>query len=115
MTSIESLLRSWREEARRLRERYGEEALATLTETHVKELLEVVQAGEDELLPPADATASSGYSARRLRELVAQGRLPNRGRKGAPLYRRGDLPRRVRSAERFDPMAEVRRIVGGGG
>lgn len=56
------------------------------------ELEEALLARADELLTLADAAAVSGYSARRLRELIADGTIPQAGRKHAPRIRRADLP-----------------------
>jgi hypothetical protein len=40
------------------------------------------------------ASAESGYAVDSLRHMVRDGKLANAGRRGAPLVRRGDLPRR---------------------
>jgi hypothetical protein len=115
MTSLQALAESWLQEAHRLRERYALHELAQLSEAHALELKEALKEGKDELLRPADAAAISGYSPRRLRELEAEGQLQNHGRKGAPLYRAGDLPRKVSPDDGFDAAATARWIAGGGG
>jgi len=84
----------WRDEAHRLRDRYARPDLAALCEAHAVELEAALQAEEEELLPPTESSAESGYSKRRLRDFVVDGKLENHGKKGAPLYKRGDLPRR---------------------
>ena len=68
---------------------------------------------EAELLPPAESSMASGYSPRRLRELDAAGRLKNHGRKGAPLYRRGDLPSKTKPtrATGYDVQADADDLV----
>lgn len=78
------------------------------------ELEEALQAAEDELLPPAQAVPASGSSARTLRDHVAKGTLKNYGKRGAPLYRRGDLPRRRAKGDAggFDAESHVASIVG---
>ena len=58
-----------------------------------------------------EAAVDSGYSKRRLREMIASGTLPNVGRRGAPRLRRGSLPRKPRSDDGFDAGAEAREIL----
>jgi hypothetical protein len=43
--------------------------------------------------------------------LEAEGRLENHGKKGAPRYRRADLPTKPRSDDGFDVAAEARRLI----
>lgn len=115
VTSLLSLAAEWKAEAERLRERYGLHDLARLCETHAAELEEQVRLTRDELLTPDEAVEASGYSKRRLRELVAEGKLRNVGERGAPLYRRGDLPRKGTGSsapDGFDPDAELRSLLG---
>lgn len=115
MTTLLTLAETWRAEARTLRERYGLEQLAQLCETHAEELARMVTEAADEELTLAEASAESGYSERRLRELVAEGRLPNAGRKYAPRLRRADLPRKPgASGDGFNPDTEAAAILGGG-
>ncbi|GIW51245.1 MAG: hypothetical protein KatS3mg081_0600 [Gemmatimonadales bacterium] len=82
----------WAAEAERLR-RYG--ALVDGARL-IDDLLEDFRALEaDEanaLLTLQEAARESGYSADHLGRLIRQGRIPNSGRPGAPLIRRGDLP-----------------------
>jgi hypothetical protein len=47
-----------------------------------------------EALTLSEAARESGYAARTLRQMVAEGKLPNAGRKNAPRITRADLPRR---------------------
>ena len=61
-----------------------------------------------------EAASASGYSKRRLREFEAEGRLHNHGRKGSPLFRSGDLPRRTRAKSGFDAAAKASQILSGG-
>jgi hypothetical protein len=60
------------------------------------ELEEAMREAADEELTLAEAARESGYSERRLRELVKDGDIPNAGRKGAPRLRRADRPRKGR-------------------
>jgi hypothetical protein len=55
---------------------------------------------EDEVLSLSTAARESGYSVDRLQKLVADGSIPNAGRKGKPGIRRRDLPRKPASALR---------------
>ena len=90
-------------------------AAAAAFHTAAAELEAALQAAEDELLPPAEASTESGLSKRRLRELSAEGKLENVGRKGAPRYRRGDLPMRAKgrgdASGGFDADRHVAEIV----
>ena len=104
----------WETDARKLRE-YGQESAANVAELHAHQLREALRNAGDEALTLAESAAESGYSERRLRELVAEGSVPNAGRRGAPRIRRGDLPRKARAASNgFDAGAEARAILGGG-
>ena len=70
---------------------------------------------EDEELTLAESALVSGYSKRRLSELIKDGTLENVGRRGAPRLRRGDLPVRGKSkknANGFDAVAEARSVMG---
>ena len=81
------------------------------------EVVTAVERAEDEELSLTKSASVSGYSKRRLSELLADGTIPNAGRKGAPRIRRGDLPKRVgsRSADSFDALTEAKLILGGTG
>jgi len=98
----------WESEAVIL-DRYHDERGAAMARMHAVELREAVRSHDDELLCPAEAEAASGYSRRRLRELEAEGRLQNYGKKGAPRYRRGDLP--TKPNDGYDAQAEARRLL----
>lgn len=92
------LVTSWREEAARLRARYGDDRLAQLCETHAAELETAIIGSATDLLNLQQAARASGYSADRLSRLVREGKIPNFGRKHAPRVRRGDLPIRPGAA-----------------
>jgi hypothetical protein len=111
MESLLHLATSWREEAVRLRTRYAAVELAHLAETCAAELEAAIRTEFDELLTVVDAARECGYSASQLRRLLAQGAIPNAGRKGSPRIRRGNLPRKARASadrERAAPAAEKR-------
>ena len=104
----------WEADAEKLRE-YGQESAAKIAELHAYRLREALRAVCDEPLTLAEAAAESGYSKRRLRELVSEGSVPNAGRKGAPRIRRGDLPQKAKTASNgFDAGTEARAIMGAG-
>lgn len=76
-------------------------------------LADALQAEADELLTLSSAAEESGYSERRLRELLASGGIPQAGRKGAPRIRRSDLPKRKAMAtSTYNPVADARRLAG---
>ena len=110
MKALHQLADRWEAEAETL-EHYHDARGAATARLHATELREVVKAQAGELLSPSEAEEASGYSRRRLRELEADGRLKNHGRKGAPRYRRSDLPTKPRADDRFDAAAEARRLI----
>ena len=83
------------------------------------ELEEALRDAANEALPLADAARESGYSERRLRELMASGDLPNAGKKGRPRIRRADLPRKHRRARAaagagYDAADDARAVLARG-
>lgn len=85
-------------------ERWGDERGAAILRRCIVELEAHARERADEDLTLAEAARESGYSKRRLRELIAEGTIPQAGRKGAPRIRRRDLPRK--------PSADVPRPSG---
>lgn len=53
-----------------------------------------------EALTLVQAAKASGYTPDHISRLIAEGRIENVGKKGAPGTRRGDLPRKPKPAER---------------
>ena len=102
----------WREEAGLLRG-YGASEAGAAAELHAQQLTDAVAEAASEILTLDEAASVSKYSKRRLRELVADGSIPNSGRKGAPRIRRGDLPKRAKSkkTDSFDAGVEARGIL----
>jgi hypothetical protein len=103
----------WREDSVLLR-RYGDERGAHVCELLAADLESALRSMQSEALTLSEASAESGYSERRLREMVAGGGLPNAGRKGAPRIRRADLPHKPGkrpAAGGYDPAADARAIM----
>jgi hypothetical protein len=105
---------SWRTRAAEL-ERFAPAAAEAFRDA-AAELDAALQAESDEELTLSEAAKVSGYSDRRLRELIADGVVPNAGRKGAPRVRRADLPLRrgkLRPPERgtYDVQADAQRLM----
>ena len=94
---LRGLAARWREEAQTLR-LYGHEPTAKACERHAEEMEAAVRAYLDETLTVAEATEESGYSESHLRALLAEAKLANAGREGAPRIRRGDLPAKPKPA-----------------
>ena len=103
---------AWRARAADLR-RYGADGPARALEAAATELDAALREHADEVLTLAEAARESGYSTRRLRELLADGTIPQAGRRGAPRIRRGDLPRRPRrkAATSYDPAADAAALL----
>jgi hypothetical protein len=108
---------TWRERSDELRP-YAPAAAEAFARA-ADELAAAMRAADDEPLTLAEAAEESGYSARRLRELLAAGDVPNAGRKHRPRVRRGDLPRRPNKASSngYDAAEDAARMnhVGGSG
>jgi hypothetical protein len=114
-TVVRSLAERWAADAELL-ESHGALQAAATCRRHAGELLAVLESAEDERLTLAEASRASGYSAERLRHMLADGTIPNAGRKHAPRVRRGDLPRKPSAGRsNFDPSAAAARILGGRG
>ena len=115
MDSVLRLATEWRERAQRLREWGGGEGCALAWEGAAGELEMAVREAADEALTLREAAAESGYSERRLRELLAEGEIPQAGRKGAPRIRRADLPRKRKSGLSggggYDPDADAEELA----
>lgn len=66
----------------------------------------------------ADASRESGYSVAHLSRMVRTGVVANAGRKGKPLVRVGDLPKRpgagltMSGPKRYDPDTDARNLAG---
>ncbi len=110
MKALHQLADRWEAEAVTL-EHYHDARGAATARLHATELREAVKSHSDELLSPPEAEAASGYSRRRLRELETEGKLENCGRKGAPRYRRSDLPTKPRADDGFDAVTEARSLI----
>lgn len=75
------------------------------------ELREALRAQDQELLSAAQAAALSGYTERRLRQMVKEKKLTNHGERNRPRYRRAELPRKAKGVEQ-KPMIG-RKTLGG--
>jgi hypothetical protein len=93
---IADLVSAWRESAATF-ERYGATAQATTLRECAAELVQAIEEADNEVLSLQQAASESGYASRTLRQMLAEDRLPNAGRKNAPAIRRRDLPKRARS------------------
>lgn len=92
--ALREMATAWKREANSLRDRYAQEALARLCETHAAELLSAIDEEQNAVLTLAEAADWSGYSRSHLRYLARSGVYTNVGRKGSPRFRRGDLRRK---------------------
>lgn len=90
--AFNALAKDWRHEAENLRNRYGDDRLASLCEAHAAELESLVKDQLHEELTLKQAARVSGYSYSHLRRLMDGGELPNAGMEGHPRVRLGDLP-----------------------
>lgn len=106
------LAQRWREDAE-VHDRYGAAQLAQVCRSHADEMESALRSVADDALDLASAARESGYSPDRLRHLIAEGSIPNAGRKGSPRIRRGDLPLKRRSNHgHFDAAAAARSLLG---
>lgn len=120
--SVGELAAAWRAQAATLRA-YGAEPQAVAVERCVAELEAALAADADATLTLAEAVVASGVPERTLRAMLADGRVPNAGRKHKPLIRRADLPRRPAAAGTrggagqatqgpYDPRADAQHLAG---
>lgn len=117
MSRFAELAARWRADAERLR-LWDDERGARMLERCAEQLAGAERQVRDEPLTLEQAATESGYSADRLRHMVADGIVPNAGRRGAPRIRRGDLPvkpgaRAAHPSRGFDAAAAAASILGG--
>jgi hypothetical protein len=86
---------------------YGDTRGASICEMHAEQLEQAARAADSDALTLTQAAVECGYSADHLGRLVRAGKLPNLGRKNAPLVRRSALPRKPHSL----PECAAARIV----
>lgn len=91
MSLVTELVARWEADAEIL-ERHEDARGATFCRRFAAELREAMRADQDRPLTVAEAALESGFSEDHLRHGVANGKIPNAGRKGAPRIRRADLP-----------------------
>lgn len=116
---INALVKKWRNESETLRYRYSDERLASLCESHARELEVALRTSLSRQVTLNRAAEISGYSKSHLRRLMDQGTIPNVGEPGAPRVRVSDLPfktgkmttgRLLRAEDEERPEPGVRRI-----
>jgi hypothetical protein len=95
--TLANLVPAWRERAEGLAP-YAPAAAVAFSEA-AKELEEALAKSQAEELTLEEAAAESGYSADHLGRLLADGTIPNAGRKHAPRILRRDLPRKPKPPE----------------
>ncbi len=109
--TLDSLLDRWTASAAEL-DRFGASAQAKAVRQCIADLRAELEAHDAALLTLAEASTWSGYSKRRIRELVSEGKLENHGATGSPRFRRSELPRKAKtSSADFDVDGEVARLL----
>jgi hypothetical protein len=96
---LETFIAEWRGIERIASEKLGDESKAVLIRNVLDSLESQARQSEEQLLSGRQAAELCGYSRDHLRRLVKQGVLRDFGRKGAPRYRKSDLPRKVGASE----------------
>lgn len=112
MKQLHALVTRWLAEGETL-ERYHDSRGAEVCKLHAAELSDALTEFGRESLTLTEAAQESGYSADHLRHLVADGTIPNAGRKGSPRIARSDLPTKPGASppDSFDPDREAREIL----
>ena len=105
-SGIAELLAKWAADASTM-EQYSDARGAAISRLHIAELKEAVRLQQDEALTLSKAALESGFSEDHLRHQVAEGQIPNVGRKGAPRIRRADLPLKRNGQSRTDTSPET--------
>lgn len=93
MRGLSGLIQTWTEREQELRLN-GAEGLAQLCQRMCRELRRALEGEPMVVVTLKEASERSGYTIDHLRKLIRKGRLPNRGARGRPLVRVGDLPRK---------------------
>lgn len=88
--TVQELLEKWRQDCAHATRMSDMRGLA-LTKLHVDELEAALRDEQDALLTRAQAAEEFGVHPDTLTRHASTGDLPNRGRPGAPKYRRGDV------------------------
>lgn len=104
---LDELADRLRDEAELFRRR-GLDREADLEESLAEEVEEALRAHRREELTLKEAAAESGYSVKRLRELVRKGKIPDNrpdGSRGTIRVRRRDLPRKPAGDRDPEPSA----------
>jgi hypothetical protein len=97
-----SLVSSWLTEAERF-DAVGCEGHAKLARAYAQELEAWVEGLAEQVVTLQEASTLSGYSKDHLGRMTRDGKLVNRGQKGAPRIRRGDLPTKSPLSDRAQP------------
>ena len=117
-SGVPALVAAWRAQAATLRA-YAAEPQAVALERCAADLDAALAAAGDETLMLSESALVSGYSTRQLRQMIADGRVRDHGRKHAPRLRRAKLPHKPAPATRattgqgggFDPVAGAQRLA----
>jgi len=104
------LLDQWRSQADRLR-RYGAGASAAAVEACAGDLEAWLDQWADALLTPQEAAAETGLKAETIAKKIANGELPNAGRRYRPRVRRRDLYTPRTDALRVDLPTPVEQLL----
>jgi hypothetical protein len=99
----ERVVENWKAHLEQLRAWKQEEA-AGMLEWCINELAADLEARKLELLTLGEASVECGYSYSSLEKRVRRGEIANRGKKGSPRVRRGDLPKKAAAS---DGIADV--------
>lgn len=95
---LQPFIDHWRDKADAFRPYCPE--IAKLIDDFTAELEEYARQDELEALTLSQAAEESGFTEAHLGRRVADGTIPNAGKKGAPRIRRGDLPRKPKKTLR---------------
>jgi hypothetical protein len=105
------LASQWEKDAQLLAQ-YGSPQQAELLRHCAQRLFEAINGEKDVFLTVTMAAQMSGYSPDHLGRLVREGKLTSYGRKGKPMLRLGDLPKKpavVRgNSRKYDVDADAR-------
>jgi hypothetical protein len=116
MQAVDELITRWQDEAA-VMEKYGDARGASIVRLMVGELRAAMDAQEEELLSAREAAKRTGYHEDTIGRWLADGTIPNQGKRNRPLVRAGDLPRKpsrsrvARSSPAPDADALLQRIL----
>ena len=108
MERLDACIRRWVQRGEEFQRYRATVDGSTLCREFVAELEQLAGTDGQELVGLEEAARRSGYTADHIGRMVRNGKIPNLGRRGAPLLRMADVPRKAPS---LTPASEMRTVA----